>query len=524
MRTRVDSKALLSPLAGLLLTMAPVAGISAQAVAEKEIPIHTAVEHDPRFESIRDMIIDRVSEDIPSLALGVVLDGEVIWEEAFGWADIEAKIEATPQTIYPIASTAKSLTATGVMALREKGAVSLDEPVAKYLRDADVLTPLAGARDEVTLRRLLSMTAGLPMGWRLMLKPDQPLNRDELLRHHGGLVALPPGKVFHYSNSSLSVPELVIEGATGRSFDEFMETEVFRPLGMTRTGYTSYLDAPRGPVAARYNASGRRITDGLMVLPAGGGGAESTLHDLLRFSLFHLKQPLPDQRSIVSDEALDEMHFSVTELSRNRYAMGWWLSDLGDGDKLLINDGHSSGAVSLVYVLPSRGLAVVALVNTRKEESDFEGQFTDRVAVAVVDALVPGFEARRAAYYERLAEASALTKYRPDMFLGEWRGAARDYTGKIMDVSMRFAEDGEIRLTLGLQATKVVRAPAIRDGLFWGQFDGQIATDELHEPEHVIDLRLLFDGDRAEGYLLSSFGNERGFYGLPSYMRLERKR
>ena len=67
------------------------------------IPTQATVEHDPRFEAVRGEIMSRVADDIPSFAIAVAQDGKIIWEEAFGWADKEAKIEATPHTIYPVA-------------------------------------------------------------------------------------------------------------------------------------------------------------------------------------------------------------------------------------------------------------------------------------------------------------------------------------------------------------------------------------------------------------------------------------
>ena len=92
--------------------------------------IQTTVAPDPMFETIRANILERVeSGEIPSMAVAVSQRGEIIWEEAFGWADRESGIPATPETVYPLGSLSKSITATGIMILVERGVIGLDDPV-----------------------------------------------------------------------------------------------------------------------------------------------------------------------------------------------------------------------------------------------------------------------------------------------------------------------------------------------------------------------------------------------------------
>ncbi len=108
--------------------------------------------------------------EIPSIAVAVAKEGEIIWEEAFGFANKDNEIKATPHTIYPIASLSKSLTATGIMVLVERKELDLDDPVGKYLAPAK-LTVYEGQAQEATVRRILNMTAGIPHGYETCKEP-----------------------------------------------------------------------------------------------------------------------------------------------------------------------------------------------------------------------------------------------------------------------------------------------------------------------------------------------------------------
>src|SRR5919108_2369622 len=108
-----------------------------------------------RFDSVR-AFIRRVMEEsaVPSLAVAVARNGEIIWEEGFGLADRERMIAATPHTMYSLASISKPITATGIMKLVERGVVQLDRPVNDYLGEGK-LTGLAGDARGATVRRVM---------------------------------------------------------------------------------------------------------------------------------------------------------------------------------------------------------------------------------------------------------------------------------------------------------------------------------------------------------------------------------
>src|SRR4030042_3561935 len=120
-----------------------------------------------RFATVRAMILETLRESgAPSISIAVAENGKVVWEESFGYADKEKKIQATPDSIYALASISTSFTGTGLMVLAERRLVDLNRPVNDYLDEAK-LTVHAGDARQVTLRRMLHMEAGMPMHWNI---------------------------------------------------------------------------------------------------------------------------------------------------------------------------------------------------------------------------------------------------------------------------------------------------------------------------------------------------------------------
>src|SRR5688572_32186710 len=124
------------------------------------------MDHHNLFGNIAETIRSRlVEKSLPSLAVAVARDGEVLWEEAFGWADRENRIAATPHTLYSLASISKPITATGLMILKERGLIDLDRPINDYLGHAKINVRV-GDPAAATVRRVANHTAGLPLHYR----------------------------------------------------------------------------------------------------------------------------------------------------------------------------------------------------------------------------------------------------------------------------------------------------------------------------------------------------------------------
>src|SRR5205809_7326381 len=313
----------------------------------------------------------------PSVAVAVAKDGQIVWEDAIGWANREQRIPATTNTIYPLASISKPITATGLMVLVERGQVDLDLPINTYLGPAK-LTGLAGDARGATVRRVLSHTAGLPLHSQFFYSDRgyAPPDMAETIRRYGKLV-FPPGQVVEYSNLGYGIIGNVIERVSGKSYAEFMRQEVFVPLGLTHTS----IDLPIGLenfVAERYDNDERALPF-FTFDHIGASSVYSSAHDLVRFAMFHLKDRLPDQRAILQDATVDLMH-QPTPPSTSGLGFG-----IFEGGKLLAHTGGMPGATTLMILYPAWNLAVIVLSNTSTRPAAMTQEFTiAREAVAAV--------------------------------------------------------------------------------------------------------------------------------------------
>jgi len=426
---------------------------------------------DERFVEIRRGIAEKVdSGDLPSIAVSVFTDGEMLWEEAIGWADRERKVPATLNSIYGLGSLSKSITATGLMVLVEQGLVDLDAPVDGYLGDQK-LTPCFQSDETITVRHLLNCSAGIPHGWFSYVLGDEPAfaDGDEYVRRFG-LAAFPPGERFLYSNHAYGIAREIIAGASGRSYEDFMRTEVFEPLGMTSSGLGIVVTSDD---VARGHLGGEVLPKDLVTGPVGGATLFSSVSDLMRYARFHLGRPLSDQTRILSPESLEAMHSDRDEtLPGSLMALGWGVIELGEKGRLLVSNGEVTGANSTVLLLPESGVAIVVLANEAHSPS-----ISDATSFAIAEALSPGFMDSIGAVIEEI-EAHRGGSYEPTAeVLGEWAGKITTAEGSV-PLRFRFQEDGDIHLRIGDGLWTLLDRKAISAGVIEGSCTGSLPGPE----------------------------------------------
>lgn len=173
--------------------------------------------------------------DRPGAAVAVLKDGRIVLERGYGSAQLEHEVPITPRTVFHVASVTKQFIAFGVALLAERGRVSLDDDVRAHLPEV----PDLGAT--VTLRHLIHHTSGVRDQWELLAMAGWRLDDVITTEHVLGLMArqrelnFPPGSEYLYSNMGYTLLAEVISRAGGKPFPEWMEENVFRPLGMEST-------------------------------------------------------------------------------------------------------------------------------------------------------------------------------------------------------------------------------------------------------------------------------------------------
>ena len=294
-----------------------VASAAAQAPAD---PLPDVSPEEAGFSADRlgriGAVLERDIADgrLPGAVLAIARDGKLVVFQAFGYRDKAAGVPMTTDTIFSIASMTKPMTAVAALALAERGDLVLDEPVSAYLpgrfTDSKVavvdasgaMTGTVPASRAITVRDLLTHTSGLVYGGRgtTAVHKQYPAGSAAAARDldaaafldtlSGAPLLYQPGAVWDYG-FGLDVTALVVEAVSHRSFSDALAETLFKPLGMTDTGFLIPPDK-----AARYAralptdpASGRPQALDLDSTKAGkfacgGGCASSTAGDYLRFA------------------------------------------------------------------------------------------------------------------------------------------------------------------------------------------------------------------------------------------------
>ncbi|MBN9062382.1 MAG: serine hydrolase [Rhizobiales bacterium 65-9] len=304
--------------------------------------------------------------EAPGCSLAIARDGKVIFEKVFGSADLRAKTPLTPRHRFRVASHSKSFTAAGVMLLRERKKLTLDDEAGRYV--SGLHKSIAGA----TIAQLLSHGAGI-----LRDGPDtgqwthrRPfLNEKELRADLTLPPTLPASERFKYSNHGYGLLGLIIEAVAGESWRDFIAREVVKAAGLKDT----YPDAPvpRGvPLATGHSTKmllGERFTiptDQSTHAMAAATGFVSTARDL---ALFFNQLAPQAKRSILSAASRREM---TRRLWRNPHASleGYYglgiISGSTGGWDWFGHSGGFPGTITRTTTIPSRGITVSVLTNS----------------------------------------------------------------------------------------------------------------------------------------------------------------
>lgn len=286
-------------------------------------------------------------EVVPSVAVAVVHDG-LVSVRSWGLADLATARITTNDTRYNIASISKLLTAWGVMRLVEEGKVALDDPITKYVKVIDL-------PDEVTVRRLLSHSAGLSMPAVPFYRPDEPLpSIEEMLRREPLQLIDRPGKAHHYSGGGFALLQLMIEKVSGIRYEAFVEREILQPLGMKHTSLGS------ADAAVPYDAALRPLPHYRFAANAAAGWY-TTIDDLAAFAAATVGQkPAPLSRESI---ALTQTAVVIEDSTPFRYGLGENLIKLPSGTMTTGHAGSNEGWTCVLAGVPSSGDALVVLTN-----------------------------------------------------------------------------------------------------------------------------------------------------------------
>jgi CubicO group peptidase (beta-lactamase class C family) len=301
-----------------------------------------------------DALMQAYAGEVPGASVLVLREGEVVVRRAYGYADLEDRVAASPATNYRLASLTKQFTAAAVLLLVEESRLSLDAGIRVWL------PTLPRAADSVTLRHLLTHTSGIldyedliPAGRRSPLRDADVLQ----LLESEGRTYFPPGRSYRYSNSGYALLALAVAAATGLDFAAVLRTRIFEPLGMRHT--VAHVEGVSMIAHRAFGYSGRdgewrRTDQNLTSAVLGDGGVYSSAEDWQKWD-----GALSDDR-LLRPESL-RLAFTPatrTDDAKVQYGFGWRVTD-----DTVWHSGESVGFRNAVVRFPGRRLTVLVLTN-----------------------------------------------------------------------------------------------------------------------------------------------------------------
>lgn len=307
-----------------------------------------------RQVAVDDLFADYQDEGMPGAAVLVLKDDEVALLRTYGMANIDESEEVRAQTNFRLASISKQFTATCIMLLVERGQLNPGDTLTDLFMDF----PDYGSN--ISLRELLGHTSGL-IDYESLIPEDyqgQVSDRDALeYMKQVDHTYFTPGTQYQYSNTAYALLAVLVEQVSGMSFAEFLQQNIFEPLGMEQTiafqqGISTVTNRAYGYTVEQGKVSPSDQSTTSAVL--GDGGIYTSLLDYARWDA-----------ALYTDQILPAAVLAqMWTAGLGDYGLGWRV-DVADGQRRLHHDGSTSGFRNYVIRYPDQHLTVLVLSNRR---------------------------------------------------------------------------------------------------------------------------------------------------------------
>ena len=287
-------------------------------------------------------------------SIAAVKNGEIIFEQGFGYANVEHKVPNTSNTKFRLYSISKQFTAVAILMLEERGLLKIEDQVRKYFPDWTELD------ERITIHQMLNHTSGLSNftgndEFEEKLKYNVNAKRSDIINLiNSSELEFEPGTNWDYCNTGYFILELLIEKLSDMSFADFMKEFIFQPLGMDDSGVYHDFHLIENKASGYYLNNYEIIPCEYvnMTMIFGCGGLYSTVLDLLKWD----KALKSDQ--LLTRKSIDKMN---TEYQGN-YGLGVEVNTV-DGKQVVSHDGGYSGFLTKIDRHIEDDFAIVALSN-----------------------------------------------------------------------------------------------------------------------------------------------------------------
>jgi len=298
-----------------------------------------------------DEYLSRMAEYGFMGAVLIAKDGKIVLEKGYGFSDVAAKVAITPNTVFDIGSLTKQFVAATILRLEEQGKLSTSDPISKHLDG------VPEDKQAVTIHQLLSHTSGLPymppgdpfadVGWREAIQ--------DILKMP--LIAK-PGEKFGYSNPGYSLLAAIVEKRSGKAVQDALAEMVFKPAGMSRTGWIGQKRWPDTEMAHAYTndqEQGSVATAEISYKFHGAGGVITCVGDMYKW----------DQALMGSAVLSDASKKKLFSPNLEHYGYGWNIVETLRKTKLVYHAGDYGGFNAEMRRYVDEGLTIILLSNKR---------------------------------------------------------------------------------------------------------------------------------------------------------------
>ena len=324
---------------------------------------------------------------LPGISFGIVVDGQLLYKNSYGYTDVVKKIPATSASLFRIASMSKSFTCMAILKLRDEGKLNLDAPAYLYIPELkNIKYPTADA-PAITIRHLMTHGAGFPednpWGDRQLADNDK-----DLMEFIGKQISFsnPPGIAFEYSNLGFALQGKIISKVSGMPYQDYIKKNILEPLGMKTTTY-EFGDVAVDKLAHGYRWLNEQWNEETLLHDTkdGSWGAMgamiSSIDEFANYMAFHMSAWPPNNAKDdgpIKRSSVREMHHPwrmVAVVPDYKYADGrtcaigaaycyglGWMKDC-DGKVYIAHSGGLPGFGSQWRIMPDYGIGVAAFAN-----------------------------------------------------------------------------------------------------------------------------------------------------------------
>jgi CubicO group peptidase (beta-lactamase class C family) len=425
----------------------------------------------PDKEKLADAVFNKVIKgNSPGASVLVAKDGKIIYQKAFGYADVGNHVPFTPETKSRIGSITKQFIASAILKLQEEGKISVNDKLSKFIPDFP-------RGDEVTIHHLLTHTSGIHSftskldfmkNVTVEIKPEDMINSIKKDPYDFN-----PGEKWLYNNSGYFILGYIIEKITGEPYENYLKKTFFDPLGMKDTGvHNSHTIYEHEAYGYSYDGKFQKAINWDMSQAGGAGSIYSTVGDLYRWNEGIFNEKVLSKASL--DSAFTPVKLNDGIIPKDiggGYGYGWVISNVR-GLKEIQHGGGLDGFNSQILRFPELNITVAVLQNCLMPPP---GMSATELANPVVEIYF--WDKMGAQESVKVDKTISSSKY--DDYVGRY-----DYAGTIMKIR----KDGDRLLAQLAGQPEYEIFPKSENEFFWKVVDAQVTfvKNEKGEVTHVL--------------------------------------